>query len=143
MIYTFSGNQLPAIDNKKTLKKMTKCAEVVVGAVFIVVMREKFAEGKQRLLALLFSMFKLLAKRGKFPKPFNRLLKKLQVLSVIVGTICLPYFTREENVFQRKRTSLIRETLRSQNRSRDQKRSTLRSSENCVLIPLTTALLTM
>lgn len=52
MIYTFSGNQLPAIDNKKTLKKMTKCAEVVVGAVFIVVMREKFAEGKQRLLAL-------------------------------------------------------------------------------------------
>lgn len=60
MIYTFSGNQLPAIDNKKTLKKMTKCAEVVVGAVFIVVMREKFAEGKQRLLALLFSMFKLI-----------------------------------------------------------------------------------
>ena len=110
---------------------------------FIVVIREKFAEGKQRLLALLFSMLKLLAKRCKFPKPFNRLLKKLQVLSVIVGTICLPYFTREENVFQRKRTSLIRETLRSQNRSRDQKRSTLRSSENCVLIPLTTALLTM
>ena len=29
MIYTFSGNQLPAIDNKKTLKKMTKCAEVM------------------------------------------------------------------------------------------------------------------
>ena len=107
------------------------------------VIREKFAEGKQRLLALLFSMLKLLAKRCKFPKPFNKLLKKLQVLSVIVGTICLPYFTREENVFQRKRTSLIRETLRSQNRSRDQKRSTLRSSENCVLIPLTTALLTM
>ena len=60
------------------------------------VIREKFAEGKQRLLALLFSMFKLLAKRCKFPEPFNKLLKKLQVLSVIVGTICLPYFTREE-----------------------------------------------
>ena len=29
MIYTFSGNQLPAIDNKQTLKKRTKCAEVV------------------------------------------------------------------------------------------------------------------
>lgn len=72
---------------------MTKCAKVVGGGgegrgLFIVVIREKFAEGKQRLLALLFSMFKLLAKRCKFPEPFNKLLKKLQVLSVIVGTIC-------------------------------------------------------
>ena len=32
MIYTFSGNQLPAIDNKKTMK-MTKCAEDVGGVV--------------------------------------------------------------------------------------------------------------
>ena len=31
MIYTFSGNQLPAIDNKKNTEKMTKCAEVVGG----------------------------------------------------------------------------------------------------------------
>lgn len=81
------------------------------GGLCIVVIREKFAEGKQRLLALLFSMIKSLPMRCKFPKPFNRLLKKLQVLSVIVGTICLPYFAREKNVFQRKRTSLICETL--------------------------------
>ena len=62
---------------------MTKCAEVVGGGggLFIVVIKEKFAEGKQRLLALLFSMLKLLPMRCKFPKPFNRLLKKLQVLS--------------------------------------------------------------
>ena len=31
MIYTFSGNQLPVIDNKKNTEKMTKCAEVVGG----------------------------------------------------------------------------------------------------------------
>ena len=53
MIYTFSGNQLPAIDNKKTMK-MTKCAEDGVGGggLTTVVIRQKFAKGKQRLLAI-------------------------------------------------------------------------------------------
>ena len=51
MIYTFSGNQLPAIDNKKTMK-MTKCAEDGGGGLTTVVIRQKFAKGKQRLLAI-------------------------------------------------------------------------------------------
>ena len=69
MIYTFSGNQLPVIDNKKNTEKMTKCAEVMgeEGGLFTLVVREKFAEGKQRLLALLFSMFKLFQCAVNFP----------------------------------------------------------------------------
>ena len=95
MIYTFSGNQLPVIDNKKNTEKMTKCAEVVGGGggLFIVVVREKFAEGKQKLLALLLSMFKLFQCAVNFPTLLTDYFK-VQVLSVIVGTICLPYFTR-------------------------------------------------
>ena len=48
---------------------MTKCAEVMgeEGGLFTLVVREKFAEGKQRLLALLFSMFKLFQCAVNFP----------------------------------------------------------------------------
>ena len=78
MICTFSGNQLPAIDNKKTLKNDEVCEggeEGGGGGLFIVVIREKFAEGKQRFLALLFSMFKLIQCAVNFPNLLTDYLK--------------------------------------------------------------------
>ena len=53
IIYTFSGNQLPAIDNKKTLKNDKVCRGWGGGGgLTTVVIRQKFAKGKQRLLAI-------------------------------------------------------------------------------------------